>query len=241
MIASHIRTSFRVVLAGLSLALFISVAAPAVDGDVLARRSKEHYGVSQERKGKRGKTKTVTRTFTQSNALAIPDLDDGVPANPYPSTIDVRGLEGGRIVDLDLTLRGFQHEIPLDVDILLVKGDANPTAVQVIGDVGDVSFDDVEFITLDDEATESLPFFDALTAGRFRPTDHDSDDAATNPDDFPAPAPQGEPAHELAAFDGLNANGTWRLFVFDQQNEDGGSIDGWELTMQVKLKGKKKR
>lgn len=240
MIASQIRTSFRVVLAGLALALFVSVSAPIVEDDVLAaRRGKPHNGVSQERKGKRPKTKTVTRTFTSSSAIAIPDVNGGVPADPYPSTLEVRGLEKGRIVDLDLTLRGFQHDFPLDVDILLVKGDANPTAVQVIGDVGDASGDDVTFITLDDEATESLPFFDELTPGRFRPTDHD--EFPSDLDIFPAPAPAVPAASELAAFDGLNANGTWRLFVFDSQNETGGSIDGWELTMQVKLKGKKKR
>jgi hypothetical protein len=240
MIASPIRTSFRVVLAGLAFALFVSVSAPIVGGDVLAaRRGKPNHGISQERKGKRPKTKTVTRTFTSASAITIPNLDDGVPADPYPSTLEVRGLEKGRIVDLDLTLRGFQHDFPLDVDILLVKGDANPTAVQVIGDVGDASGDDVAFITLDDEATESLPFFEGLTAGRFRPTDHD--EFPDDPDTFPAPAPQVEPASELAAFDGLNANGTWRLFVFDARNTDGGSIDGWELTMEVKLKGKKKR
>jgi hypothetical protein len=239
MIASPIRTSFRVVLAGLAFALFVSVSAPIVGGDVLAaRRGKPNHGVSQERKGKRPKTKTVTRTFTSANAIAIPDVDDGVPADPYPSTLEVRGLEKGRIVDVDLTLRGFAHEIPLDVDILLVKGDANPTAVQVIGDVGDVSDEDIAFITLDDEATESLPFFEGLTAGRFRPTDHD--EFPDDPDSFPSPAPTVPAASELAAFDGLNANGTWRLFVYDRRNEAGGSIDGWELTMQVKLKGKKR-
>lgn len=240
MIAAHIRASFRVVLAGLSLALVITASAPIVGDDMLAaRRDTERHGVSQERKGKRPKTKTITRTFSQANAMAIPELDGGVPADPYPSTLEVRGLKEGRIVDLDLTLRGFQHDFPLDVDILLVKGGANPTAVQVIGDVGDASSDDVAFITLDDEATASLPFFEGLASGRFRPTDHD--DFPGNADDFPAPAPAVPAASELAAFDGLNPNGTWRLFVFDAQNTDGGSIDGWELTMQVELKGKKRR
>ncbi len=232
----------RVVLAGLALALLTSAAAPLLgDHDATAGRGKARHGVSLERKGKRAKT--ITRTFTQDGFIDIPggQTPGGVPANPYPSTIKVRGFKHGRVTDVDLTLRGFEHFNVLDVDILLVKEGANGAVVQVLGDVGDVSHDAVTFLTLDDEATEELPFYDELVAGTFQPTDHDQE--GIDDDSFPAPAPAPAPGNDsrLSAFDGLDPNGNWRLYIVDAHNDDGGSLDGWELTLQVKEKGKKKR
>jgi hypothetical protein len=226
-------------LAGLALALLTSSTPLLVNQDVSAKRGAARHGVGQERKAKRAKT--VTKSFTQGTAMVIPtgQQPGGVPADPYPSTLEVRGFNRGKIVDLDVTLHGFEHEIPLDVDILLVKEGAGSPAVQILGDVGDVSHDDVAFITLDDEADEDLPYFDELTPGRFRPTDHDQD--GNDDDSFPAPAPAIGPDGSLSAFDGLNPNGTWRLYVVDARNDDGGGLDGWELTFEVKEKGRKKR
>jgi hypothetical protein len=239
MFVHRTRLARHAVLAGLAFTLVATASTPLLgDHEVTAKRGKAQHGVSQERKGKRART--ITRSFSQQNGIAIPtgEMPGGSPANPYPSTIQVSGFKRGQIVDLDLTLYGFEHEIPLDVDILLVKEGANGAAVQVLGDVGDVSYDNVTFITLDDEAEESLPYFDALTAGRFKPTDHDQ--GGVSDDNFPQPAPAIGNETTLSAFDGGNPNGTWRLYVVDSQNDDGGSIDGWELTLQVREKGKKR-
>ena len=38
------------------------------------------------------------------------------------------------------------------------------------------------------------------------------------------------------------ANGVWRLFVYDDTDDNGGSLgDGWSLTITAKVKDKKKR
>jgi hypothetical protein len=234
------RFTRHAVVSGLALALLTAASAPMVaDHEVAAKRSHARHGISQERKGQR--SRTVTRSFTQDSRIDIPEgeMPGGVPANPYPSTIKVAGFKRGRIVDLDLTLNHFQHGTPPDVQILLVKEGANGQVVQVMGNVGDVSADDVAFITLDDEANQPLPYFEHLTAGRFRPTVYDQ--KGIDGDNFPAPAPPIGDETTLSAFDGLNPNGTWRLYVADARNDDGGSIDGWELTLQVKQSGKRKR
>jgi hypothetical protein len=242
MFVQRTRLAHHAVLTGLALALLTSASTPLFhDHDVAAKQHHARHGVSSERKGHRART--ITRSFSNDNGIDIPEgeMPGGVPANPYPSTIKIDGFKKGKIVDLDLTLNGFQHSVPIDVDIMLVKEGANSPAVLVMGDVGDVSFDDVAFITLDDEADQDLPFFEHLTAGRFRPTDNDQQDQGFEDDSFPAPAPPIGEERTLSAFDGLNPNGAWRLFVVDARNEnDGGSIDGWELTLQVKEKGKKK-
>ena len=47
-------------------------------------------------------------------------------------------------------------------------------------------------------------------------------------DAFPAPAPSGPFGAPLAAFNGMSADGVWRLFVFDDSLFAGGSTDqGW--------------
>jgi hypothetical protein len=235
------RLTRHAVLAGLALTLVASTATAVLgDHDALAKRSHAQHGVSGERKGSR--SRTITQTFSNGDGIDIPlgEMPGGVPADPYPSTIKVNGFARAKIVDLDLTLDRFQHGIPPDVQILLVKEGADDTAVQVMGNVGDVSPDDVAFITLDDEADQPLPFFEHLTPGRFRPTVYDQ--RGIDGEDFPAPAPPLGDETTLSAFDGLNPNGTWRLYVVDARNEnDGGSIAGWDLTFQVKEKGKKKR
>lgn len=114
----------RHIVVGMALALLTSTATPLIGGhDAAAKRSTARHSVSRE--GKAKAAKTITRTFTQrgdqSGEITIPDSNVApAPADPYPSEITVSGFRQGRIVDVDLTLRGFSHEIPRDVDILLV-------------------------------------------------------------------------------------------------------------------------
>ena len=51
-------------------------------------------------------------------------------------------------------------------------------------------------------------------------------------DAFPAPAPAGTYGTSLDVFNGLAPNGTWRLYVVDDQANDVGAIGaGWVLTI----------
>lgn len=208
----------RLVLFGLALVLALPAALPVDPVDSANRKRRQ----------------TVTRTFTQSRDITISSSGSATP--DFPSRLTVRGLRRGEVLDVDLRLRGFSHQIPYDVDILLVKGDR--TAI-VFSDVGGSTAATDLNITLDDEASTALTKDGQLANGVFRPTNvYDFED-----DPFPPPAPAHDGASALTAFDGLNPNGAWQLFVHDDQSGYAGSLDSWELviTASVRNTHKKKR
>ena len=45
------------------------------------------------------------------------------------------------------------------------------------------------------------------------------------------PAGSYRPFGNLAAFNGLNANGSWQLVVADQAGADVGTVSGWSVTL----------
>jgi hypothetical protein len=81
--------------------------------------------------------------------------------------------------------------------------------------------DDLNDVTLtfDDQATDRLHDNLGCTSGRFPPTSF-----AGVQESLPAPAPQLPYGDRLSAYDGASPNGTWRLFVFDDDDEDGGFL-----------------
>jgi hypothetical protein len=148
------------------------------------------------------------------------------PAVTYPSTITVSGLGGKTITKLTVTLNGFSHTWPDDVEILLV----GPTGTNIIllSDSGG-SFDATGFsITLDDSAAGTAPDAASLASGVYRPSNFGAGDT------FPAPAPVASAATALSTFNGTDPNGVWSLYVVDDEGGDMGSISGgWSLTMTL--------
>lgn len=164
-------------------------------------------------------------TFTSAGGIAIPDTG---PVSPYPSTIDVSGLDGP-IVDVNVSIRGLAHTFPGDLGALLVGPDGRSTFLfdgPGAGTAMPITGIDLIF---DDSAADPLPCFSGLVvSGAYRP-------GACFPGDvFPAPAPAGPHAISLAIFDGLEPTGTWRLFVHDFAALDGGQIEEWSLTIATR-------
>ena len=154
---------------------------------------------------------------------------DGSPASPYPSTITVSGLTGA-VVKVTVSLRSLTHSFPDDLDVLLVgPGGDN---VLLMSDVGGHA--DMTAVTLvfDDQAGLSLPDEDQLSPGSYRPTNYGNGDV------LPAPAPVGGYGTNLSVFNGSNPNGLWRLFVYDDEAGDAGSIEGgWSLRIAAASPG----
>lgn len=180
------------------------------------------------------KFKTITRTISSNGQISIPDGGTSGPANPYPTTINVKAFKKfkkAKITDVNLTLRDFNHELPENVDVMLTLG--NKRAI-VMGDAGDgtdaVGID----ITLDDQANADLPDGADLVGGAFRPAN------LPGADPFPAPAPAPNANTALSTFNGVKPDGKWRLFVHDDANGSTGSITGgWELEITAKVKNEK--
>jgi subtilisin-like proprotein convertase family protein len=173
--------------------------------------------------------RTMTRTFTASSGIGLPGTGE---ADPYPATIEVKGLKKGKITDVNVTLDGFTEGVPDDIDILLVAPDGRRAVI--MSDVGGASGVNGIDLTLDDAAADSLPDSGPLASGSFRPTDIDN-----GSDDFPSPAPTAGGKSALSVFNGANPNGEWRLFIVDAPGNGAGSIDGWSLEITAQVKKRK--
>lgn len=174
----------------------------------------------------------VTTTYYQPAALAIGQgaatagggavtINDAGTATPYPSTASVAGIVGA-VTDVNVTLLGLTHTNPDDVDVLLVSP-AGKRAV-VLSDAGGAAPVAGVDVTLDDQATQSLPDSAPLGSGSYRPADYELGD----PFAAPAPDPSGA-GSALSVFNDGNPNGTWQLFVVDDLAGGAGSLSGWRL------------
>ena len=168
-------------------------------------------------------------TFCNAGTITLNTLD-GITAGgtPYPQHVFVSSL-AGTVSDVTLQLPDIAHNFPKDIDFLLVS----PTGLAFVplASAGGSSPVSGVTLTLADSAA-SLVAATSLVTGSFLPTDYQ---AALM---FPAPAPAGPydvPALQGAAtfestFSGLDPNGVWSLYIFDNSGGDSGTIGGYCLT-----------
>ena len=182
----------------------------------------------------------ATDTFTNANGITI--FEQG-QANPYPSTINVGGLNSP-VLDVNATLTDFSHPCFPEVDILLVGPGGQQTLL--LTDSGGCNFNgdrgllSTATVTLDDEAPTFYPCENS-PSGSFKPTDDACIPGRTAGDFFPPPGPGfGAFPASLSVFDGTNPNGTWNLYVVDQFGilrgdplppGEEGSIGSWSVTI----------
>ncbi len=148
-------------------------------------------------------------------------IADASAASPYPSTITVAGLTGA-VAKVTVALRGVNHSFPDDLDVLLV----GPTGTNVLlmSDAGGHADLTGATLVFDDQAATDLPDADQIVSGTYRPTNFEPGDA------LPAPATAGDYGANLAVFNGTDPNGLWKLFVYDDEVGDAGSMSGgWSL------------
>jgi hypothetical protein len=124
---------------------------------------------------------------------------------------------------VDVTI---SHTFPDDIDMLLV-GPGGQNAI-ILSDVGANADVTNLLLKLSDAGTAALPDAGPLVAGTFRPTNVTS----TPADAWPAPAPIPTGGSALSAFTGTNPNGSWRLFIVDDESTDAGSSSGWCLNLR---------
>ncbi|GAA5135101.1 hypothetical protein GCM10023339_72580 [Alloalcanivorax gelatiniphagus] len=164
-------------------------------------------------------------TFTSTSAISIPHAG---AANPYPSTINVSGL-AKRTKDVRVTLTGVSHQLPGEIDVMLVGPGGQSLMV-----MADVYYQGMFFgswnpytFTFTDGAP---PLLVGSGSGTYAPSDGDG----RGNDFFSAPAPAPSSATTFAdAFRGTDPNGAWRLFVMDDTGGDAGSIASWSLTIDA--------
>src|SRR6185436_8431180 len=122
-----------------------------------------------------------------------------------------------------VTLFNMQHSNPDDLDILLVGPGGQ--SVMLMSDAGGSADISGVSLTFSDSAATSLPDSTQTVSGTFRPTNFGTDDALVSP------APAGPYGSALSIFDGASANGTWSLYVYDDNHPRSGAIaGGWSLS-----------
>ena len=157
----------------------------------------------------------LTLTFSNPSLITINSVG---PATPYPAIINVSGLSGP-ITDLNVVINGLSHAFISDVGALLV-GPAGQSVVLFDAIGGSTTNTTNVNLTLDDQASASLPCSSAVTSGTFKPTN------CVVGDVFPPPAPASGYGALLSGFNGTNPNGTWRLFINDFVAPNSGSVAG---------------
>ena len=122
-----------------------------------------------------------------------------------------------------MKLKNLSHTWGNDVDVLLVGPGGQKMRLMENAGTGSTTN---ATLTFSDTAAVTLPQTGALPSGTYKPT------AYTPATTYPAPAPVGPYGTTLAVFNGVGANGTWSLYVFDDGPGDSGSFaGGWELSI----------
>jgi subtilisin-like proprotein convertase family protein len=153
-------------------------------------------------------------TFTGSSAT-IPTEGN---ADPFPIPLNIVGLPTNGVTVAAVILNGLTHDSPEDLDIYL----QSPAGTNIIlmSDVPDNSGIDNINITLQDSGSD---FPANISTGIYHP----SNEIDAGPDGMPGGA-----ALSLANFTG-NYNGTWNLFMTDDNANDGGSLSSWAIVFNV--------
>lgn len=159
----------------------------------------------------------ATQTFTQET-----DIEWGLgSATPYPSPITVAGLTG-TVTKVTVGFTDLDNSDETDDLSFMLQGPGGQTVRLMNGAGGQGGAFNVNLI-FDDGALSGLPA--PLASAAFKPTDLD-------PDDFmDAPAPNPPYGQALSTFNGVNANGDWRLFVMDYVIPGDGSLKAWSLNI----------
>jgi len=155
-------------------------------------------------------------------------------ATPYPSVINVSGISGNVVTKVQVKLKNFGHTWPDDVDILLEAPDG--TRSIVMSDSGGSNSISGKYLTFSPTAALPVPDESVIDASvPLRPTN--ASDDATQGDYFPSPLPGNvvSAVADFDAFNGINPNGAWKLYVVDDYplDDDGAISEGWTLVLTV--------
>jgi subtilisin-like proprotein convertase family protein len=174
--------------------------------------------------GAMASTASAVTTSLQGGPITI---NDNTTATPYPSSIQVSGLQGN-VMSVRVSLDGYTHMFEDDTDVGLQGPEG---AIILMSDVGGNNAANDVHLELEDGAPP-LPDTAQFGSGTFRPTNF----LLNGPDTFPPPAPPFQDpggattgATFASVFAGTTPNGTWNLFARDDAINGTGSFAGWRL------------
>lgn len=160
-----------------------------------------------------------TQVFSNETPITIRDYNS---ASLYPSTIDVAGMSGV-IKKVIVKVNGLSHTWPDDIDMMLVSPSGRKYMLMSDSgggfDINNIS------MTFDSAVTTYVPnSAQILPSATYRLTNNGTTDSLI------APAPARPYELTLTTLNETSPNGQWRLYVYDDERLDSGSISsGWSL------------
>ncbi len=183
--------------------------------------------VGSEKPGIKAFKYTVTRNRSFVSDEGRIEIRDNATGNPYPSITRVSGMEGV-VSKVSVTLLGLTHTFPDDIDLLLVSPTGSKSAI-LLGDAGGgAPTNSIANVTMTfDDDGQVLTSEEKLNYRTYQPGNFGSAS-------FPSPAPGSGYAANLAAFNGIDPNGDWKLYAVDDTFSDFGAIErGWVLIIET--------
>jgi len=154
------------------------------------------------------------RRFDADGALRVPALGTRGKAGPYPSTVEVRGVDGDA-GPVAVELHGLDHDRPADLDVWLEAPDG--TVVTLLSDVGGrAPVRDLEVVV----RADAPPAGDVPLALAQAPSNREPDRQR-----------RAVSRASLRPLAGIDPNGEWRLHVADDRSGAAGRLDGWTLVL----------
>jgi hypothetical protein len=171
----------------------------------------------------------ITNNFYSGGAVTIPSTGN---STPYPSDVTVSGLTG-TVQKVVVQICGATHTWPLDVNMAL-RAPSGEIFV-FLSDAGGGSgtgedWSGFNFI-FDDAASLAFPVSGVQASGTFKPTCYGAFDG-TLPG-TPNYASTFGTSTFASVFGGIEPNGTWSLYIYDDATGDFGSINGWTLGIDI--------
>ncbi|HEX8196503.1 MAG TPA: BACON domain-containing carbohydrate-binding protein [Pyrinomonadaceae bacterium] len=168
---------------------------------------------------------TISNGVTAQNTASI-NIPDSGAASVYPSSINVAG-QSGTVTGVRVLINNLTHTAPDDLDLLLVAPGGR--RVVLMSDVGGNNAVNNVSLIFDDAVASLLSDDGQIVSGTFKPTNIGGGDS------FPLPAPSGNPTGaNLSAFNGINPNGAWSLYLVDDSAGNAGVLaGGWSLAINT--------
>lgn len=165
------------------------------------------------------------QTYSNINTITIPSSGSDGRATPYGSTITVANAPS-KIKTLSISLQNINHTYAGDIQALVIA--PNGQRVFLVSGAASNTVLVAQTWIFNQEAAATLPtaFGTPSVSGIYRPTI-----SGFNP--FPAPVPAGPHPTDLSTLYGINPNGVWTLYVFDNfPAASGGTIlGGWAINI----------
>ena len=174
---------------------------------------------------------TITLTSGGTPPITISSGNQAFgPASPFPAELFVLNSERRIITDLDVALTGVTHQDGHHIDMFL----EGPTGARswLMSDVCPGNAKVMDW-TIDDEAPNAFDHEESCGAGTFRARNNAQ--GGGDVDTFSAGAPAPPAGTLLSAFDLTDPDGTWKLWIQDdEEGREGFITEGWSLEMDTR-------